>query len=324
MSRRYTFRKNGSIFILALWALCLLSIFAAGLGSKVSQEINLSTYFQNKPRARYLAEAAIKRSQIILEGDKNTFDALNEIWSTGRSTDEGRSIFSDIKLGDGTYNVRIVDEERKININTASHDILERLFMITGGLDTDAAHIAANSIIDWRDPDIIPLEGGAEDGYYKSLERPYKCKNGRFEVLEELLLTRGVTDEAFSKIRDSVTVYGEGRVNINTATWNSLCALGMSGGLADKIILYRKGRDEIEGTKDDNILKNSPSIAKELIFGAGLNMEEADRISEIVTRGLLSVDSKNFSVIAEGKIGRRTERIVCVTDRGKNIEYWRE
>jgi type II secretory pathway component PulK len=301
-----------------------LSIFAVGLGNRISQEINLSAFFSDKPKSLYLSEAAVKICQNMLSSDKNEFDSLNEFWNTGRLSDDGRFLFKDVQLGQGSYSVRIVDEERKININSASHQVLERLFRITGGIDADLAHIAANSVIDWRDADANPLEGGAEDGYYKSLEDPYRPKNGRFEVLEELLLVRGVTDEMFSRIKDAVTIYGDGRVNINTATRDSLLALGMSEEFVYKLIAYRKGPDGLEGTKDDNVFKNPATIAKELVFGAGLNIEESDRIFEMTTKNMLSVSSLDFTIDAEGRIGRRTEKITCVTDRGKNIEYWRE
>jgi len=135
--------KKGSIFILTLWSLCLLSIFAIGLGSKVSQEINLASYFQNKSQARYLAEAAIKRAQIILKNDTNAFDSLNEFWSTGRYADNEESVFNEVKLGNGVYSIvhttpdagssaqyGMVDEERKININTASEAELDMLWGI--------------------------------------------------------------------------------------------------------------------------------------------------------------------------------------------------
>lgn len=315
MSKRYIFHNSGSVLILALWVLCVLSILAVGLGGTVSQEINVSSYFQNKPKARYLAEAGIKRAQNIIKADENVYDSLNEAWAAA---------LKDVALGEGAYNVTITDEESKININTASPKTLERLFLVTGALQGDDAYVAASSIVDWRDTDIIPLEGGAEDGYYKSLEAPYASKDDRFQVLEEFLWVRVVTGEAFLKVKDHITIYGDGRVNINTAGWGALCALGMSGKLADKIILYRAGRDGIGGTKDDNILQDHAKIAKELIFGAGLDMEDADRLSEITSRNLLSVKSGNFSVDAEGRIGRRAERIICVTDRGNNIEYWRE
>ena len=329
--------KQGSIFILTLWSLCLLSIFAIGLGSKVTQGINLASYFQNKPQARYLAEAAIKRAQIILKNDTNSFDSLNEFWSTGRYSDNEESVFKEVELGNGVYSIvrttpdtespaqyGMIDEERKININTASQDVLERLFCRAGEIGIDDAHIVASSIIDWRDTDGNPSEAGAEDNFYKHLERPYECKDINFQVLEELLLVRGMTDDAFLKIKDFVTIFGDGKVNINTAGQQVLYALGMNDALVDKIILYRNGKDGIEATTDDNVLKDPVDIANDLKTGAGLNQEELNKIVELTSGGLITVSSKSFFVNAEGKVGRRKERIVCIVDRDKHIKYWRE
>ncbi|MBL7085423.1 MAG: general secretion pathway protein GspK [Candidatus Omnitrophica bacterium] len=318
------YRKEGSIFILTLWSLCLLSIFAIGLGSKVSQDINVASYFQNKPQARFLALAAIKRAEAILEDDTNSFDCLNEFWATGRYSDDEESVFNEAKLGNGAYSIGMVDEERKININTASQDVLERLFRIASGVDIDDAHIIASSIIDWRDTDSNPLEDGAEDSFYKQLKIPYECKDGNFQVIEELLLIRGMTDEIFLKVKDSITVYGEGKVNINTAGRQALYSLGMNDALTEKILFYRKGNDGIEGTEDDNVLKGQASITNDLKAGAGLTEEELNKIVELTSAGLLTVDSKNFSINAEGRVGRRREWIVCIVDKEREIKHWRE
>ena len=55
------------------------------------------------------------------------------------------------------------------------------------------------------------------------------------EVLDELLLVKGVTRDIFDKVKDRVTVYGTGQVNINTAGMRVLQSLGMSEELAEKI-----------------------------------------------------------------------------------------
>ena len=324
MSKLYISHRDGSILFLALWALCILSIFAVALGSKISQQINLAEYFKNKPAARYLAEAAIKRAQGIISEEKNAFDSLNEPWSSGRYGDGDMSVLNEIDFGDGTYSARITDEERKININTATRGVLEALLMQkAGGGEYEASYIA-NSIIDWRDADNVPLEGGAEEEHYLSLEKPHRPKNGKFEVIEELLLVKGISPEVFSKIRGLITVYGDGRVNINTANRDVLCALGLDAESADRIISFRDGADRIEGTEDDNALKDPSTIVNDIRLGAGLDQAGINRLIEIVSRGILAVNSTNFMVEAEGRIGRRTERIICVTDKGKNIEYWRE
>jgi len=321
---RQTHNARGSIFIITLWSLCLLSILAVGLGNKVSQDINVASYFQNKPQAQYLAEAAIKRAQVVLEDDTNSFDCLNEFWSTGRYSDDGESVFKEAELGNGVYSIGMVDEDRKVNINTASRDVMERLFRIASGTDIDDAHIIASSIVDWRDTDSNPLEGGAENSFYKQLEISYECKDGNFQVLEELLLVRRMTNDVFLKVKDFITVYGDGKININTAGYEVLYALGMNDALVDKIIFYRRGDDGIAATEDDNILKNLSNIANDLKEGVGLGEEELNKIVELTSAGLLTVSSRNFSINAEGKIGRRRERIGCIVDREKKVKYWRE
>jgi DNA uptake protein ComE-like DNA-binding protein len=53
----------------------------------------------------------------------------------------------------------------------------------------------ADSIIDWRDEDDTPSEGGAEGGYYENLPFGYMARNGPFRTIRELLLVKDVTPE---------------------------------------------------------------------------------------------------------------------------------
>jgi DNA uptake protein ComE-like DNA-binding protein len=88
---------------------------------------------------------------------------------------------------DGLQDFAIDDEGSKININTANRDTLMKL----PGMSADIA----DAIIDWRDTDDQPGASGAETDYYQSLQPPYRCKNGPFETVEELLLVKGVTPD---------------------------------------------------------------------------------------------------------------------------------
>jgi len=86
------------------------------------------------------------------------------------------------------YAFGLVDESSKLNINTATVDMLICLPGMTSEL--------AASIVDWRDSDsVITDGGGAEDSYYLALAEPYYCKNAPFETLDELLLVKGATRE---------------------------------------------------------------------------------------------------------------------------------
>jgi type II secretory pathway component PulK len=86
-----------------------------------------------------------------------------------------------------TYAFGITDEASKVNLNTASLDMLSRL----PGMTTELAA----SIVDWRDTDSDVTSGGAESEYYLMLADPYECKNGPLETVEELFLIRDATPE---------------------------------------------------------------------------------------------------------------------------------
>lgn len=79
----------------------------------------------------------------------------------------------------------LVDESSKLNLNTATIDMLEALPLMT-------PEIAA-AIIDWRDTNSDITTGGAEDDTYLRFNPPYHCKNADFETVDELRLVSGMT-----------------------------------------------------------------------------------------------------------------------------------
>lgn len=79
----------------------------------------------------------------------------------------------------------LVDEASKLNLNTATQEMLELLPRMTPQL--------AAAIIDWRDENDEPSADGAEEETYQRLTPPYRCKNAPFESIEELRLVYGMT-----------------------------------------------------------------------------------------------------------------------------------
>jgi DNA uptake protein ComE-like DNA-binding protein len=79
----------------------------------------------------------------------------------------------------------LVSEASKLNLNTASLEMLEALPYMT-------AEFAA-AIVDWRDEDSDITAGGAEDETYQRLTPAYRCKNALFETVDELRLVYGAT-----------------------------------------------------------------------------------------------------------------------------------
>ena len=172
-------------------------------------------------------------------------------------------------LPTGRFEVKIVDEDAKINVNLgASNDIAhirlaKELMGVMGppqydplfqqrdasGNYNDRLSICA-AIIDWADVDETamncdtqtqqaPTSAGVEDAYYQLLAvKPYRRKNAPYDSLEELHMVRGVSEDFWSTFVDPdptnpdkrvMTVWGQGTVNVNSANAQTLLGVVCSG-----------------------------------------------------------------------------------------------
>jgi DNA uptake protein ComE-like DNA-binding protein len=104
-------------------------------------------------------------------------------WLIGRSDDTSSPT---------TPHFGLIDESSKLNINTATSNVLMNLPRMTPDL-------VAN-ILAWRSTNVNSLSGGAESDTYMQLAQPYFCKNAPFETIEELKMVYEMDEE---------TLYGE-------------------------------------------------------------------------------------------------------------------
>jgi type II secretory pathway component PulK len=329
-------KGKGSILIIALWSLCLLSVFSVILGANVRQKVTFARRLDQRDKLKLIAEAGVKSAISVLkeEGVKE-YSSLNNSWSYYPGA------FNDIRVGQGWFSISynytdeqlqvnqlfwgMIDEERKININKAPLDVLERLLRVLNFDESGAKELAA-SIVDWRDSDsnlTIPL-GSAEDPYYRSLLYSYEAKDADFEILEELLLVKGVENDTFEKIKDYITVYGSGKVNINTATRPVLLALGLSEEVVNKVMLFRLGSDGVFGTSDDGIFFTVSDIVPKIAeLLTDLNEAKLAQVSAIVQENL-TTKSDNFMVkcIANLYEKKNGASLVCVINRSGETLFW--
>lgn len=133
-------------------------------------------------------------------------------------------------FGDGTVEVRIVDEDGKVDLNHADGPLLSGLMQAVG-IERSRAERLAGSIIDWRDSDPLTQPvGGAEDPEYASAGLPYGAKDADFESSAELLQVLGFTGDDYRRIAPYVTVVsGRDRPEPAYAGAPVLTALGMNG-----------------------------------------------------------------------------------------------
>jgi len=169
------------VLVAVLWAVVLATVIVASIAQDSRLETRICLAGGEAVRGKWALRAGVEKAIAILNDDLKTSDSLDDLWS-----DNEDELF-DVELGQATFDIRIIDEASKLNINTASK---KRLL----GLENMTEEIA-DAIIDWRDKNDDTSPGGAEEGYYLNLPYGYRIRNGPFRTLRELLLVKGVTTE---------------------------------------------------------------------------------------------------------------------------------
>lgn len=197
-------RQRGFALIVVLWVLALLGVIAAALLHDSGTETKIAYNLRENVKAEALAEAAVQRAILgLLDPDEDG------VWRADRTP----YTFS---LGDGVAIIRLQSEAGKIDINSASDELITGLFVAVGISEDKATELAA-AVADFRDADSIPRVGGAEDEDYEARDATLESKDAPFERVEELMQVRGITPEIYERISSAVTVYGRGRLDVTTA-----------------------------------------------------------------------------------------------------------
>ncbi|MBV8878888.1 MAG: general secretion pathway protein GspK [Planctomycetaceae bacterium] len=186
-------RRRGVALLLVLWLMAILTLLMYSFLGDMQVEYSIAGGYGDSRKAEQLAWSAIDLACATVINDTQAWQSLNDTtWANNPTT------FFDVELGDGAYSVfrptyddqqtvlwGLDDEASKINLNTATREILLKLPNMTEEL--------VDAILDWRDADATPGASGAETSYYNTLNPPYNCKNAPFETLEELLYVKGMT-----------------------------------------------------------------------------------------------------------------------------------
>lgn len=293
--------RQGSMLVMALWCISLLGLFSISLGFGVRQKAALLGRLTTLDALYPIAYSGVEKAKSLVQSDTNTdVDILTDAWALPSAETEVQNGKFSFVAGDGS----VVDEERKVNLNHTSAEIASRLFQQVSGLSKEEAEEIVYNLIDWMDSDSFfgHPQYGAEASYYENLNKPYTAKNTPYEVIDELLLVKGMTPEVFKKVLPYVTIYGSGQVNMNTASREVLAALGFSSAGVETIASYRAGDDREEGTGDDRFFSSVEGIQNDLASSGDAVLDSSQ---EVLLSGL-SMSSRvgvNSSVFSVGSVG---------------------
>ncbi len=288
--RRRLGRRRGVALIMVLGAITVLTVFLTELQEETSSELSSALADRDALKAEYHARSAVNLARLLIAVEPEIRKPLQmfglkipqiPVWEftdmvLGTFNDQsGAQAFNglvnadpstakNVGLSGGRFELQIIDEDSKININNGrdafSADRLgAQILGLIGqpaynpmfeGRDADNQFSDRQSIcgaiVDWSDEDerlyacdpraTGPSNAGTEDNFYQTIGLPYRRKNASFDSLEELRLVRGVSDDFWATFVDpdpsdphkrTMTVWGQGgsKINANTATAQTLLAL---------------------------------------------------------------------------------------------------
>lgn len=287
--RRTRRERRGVALVLVLTSLTLMTILLTSVQDETSAELGDAVTSRDALKAEYAARSAINLSRLLIAAeqpvirpavgliysmlsggkkigqipvweraeallgafnDKSSVDSFAAL--TGISLDEAKNL----GLDGARFEVKIVDEDSKINVNLAAKNLpnpkLELATKLAGLMegtqydtlferrDADGQFTSkqalCSALVDWADSDMdeyaCDVTGqsgsytGAEDAFYQLLDTPYPRKNAAFDSVEELRMVRGMGDDYWATFVEpdpwdaasrTLTVWGQGKVNVNTA-----------------------------------------------------------------------------------------------------------
>ncbi len=352
--------QKGMALVIVMILVMALAVIVGVFAHAIKVETKLTANTRAESDLEWLGRSGVEVARWVLAEQKrlpgqNQVDALNQFWAGGPGPTnlldnpfEGWSL-DRIELGPGWFSLRIIDQERKMNINAladprnpANALLMERALNYAGADATDSSSIL-NALRDWVDRDHNPSTGssmgGAESEFYLSLDPPYIAKDGPIDDITELLKVRGITPEIFwgasggsSGNGDAGDGNGRGlvdlfcalssqQVNVNTASADVLAVvLGVDPSMVQEtIIMARAGDNGVEGDEDDRPFPN-PQVAAAMIGQSGAVAGVGGGGTPAAAPGApgptrLSSQSSVFEVRVDAHIGGSSRRFVAMLDR---------
>lgn len=249
--------QNGFAMVLVLWVMALLMAIIPAFVYSMRSESTAAINTADSVVARGLALAGVEMAVHEITADFGLVTTGDSGVVFMERTGNGLKALPferSFELGGGTVSYTIEDERGRININNAAREVIDALLRLSG-VEANERDVITDSILDWRDDNHEFHLNGAEDDYYGSLPAAYGAKDGPAEFKEELLLVKGMTPAVFhgnerpgaesdaktsyAGLKKYITVHGDGRLNLNTAS-NEVLEAFYGKGVANQIILSRQ------------------------------------------------------------------------------------
>jgi general secretion pathway protein K len=259
MKRAPASKQHGTVLIVTLWTITLLTILVTVLAGQSRLSARATQFHQEELAIWANVVAAVNQAEMelmldlmdppVLTPEEQAENAITPHYRNYR----GAPLQLSWPQADDII-VRIWDHAGKINLTELSRPRMRAMLEKKLGTDADIDQLDELMAAwnDWTDLNSLAAPNGAEDDYYGDQEQPYASRDGRIETVEEILEIRGFA-EVFADVDldAAFTLYGDqDLVNLNVATVEAMRLLpGLDEELIDRIIVWRE-TNEFVGNGD--------------------------------------------------------------------------
>lgn len=248
-----TSRQRGTVLIITLWTITLLTILVTVLAGQNRLSARAALFHQEDLGnwAKVLSALGQAEMEVMLDLMGTAIQDLDEQIENPVAPRYRKYRGTEVQLSYPQAEdivVRIWDHAGKINLTELSRPRLRALleFKLGDAAEPGQLDELMAAWADWQDLNSQATPGGAETEYYGELDPPYEPRNGRLESVEEILQIRGFA-EVFADVDldAAFTLFGDNDlVNLNLATVEAMRLLpGLNAELIDAILAWREDHE---------------------------------------------------------------------------------
>lgn len=305
-------RKKGFVLISVLWITAMLTVITLGFGRRAALDRRAAAYALDQEEAMMMARGAVDRGIVemynrglmfmLLPPELQGGTHMAESWARPKNLfEEGYFEESEQYENDEVIYV-ITDEERYININTSPQEILEEI--------ESMSRTIVRRVMARRKEEVHEKEGVT-----------------LFQAIEEIRYLRGVDDDDWFGERDKaglknlLTVWGDGKININTASEDVLsCIPKVKKRDIAAILEYRNGPDGVSYTSDDLGFMNMEDLAEK----TGVTVDPTGPLNTYCTCTSIFFRITGVATRRQGRIRAVCSAVVSLSESAAPILDWQE
>lgn len=304
--------KRGFVLLCVVWVLALLTVVTLAFARRAMMENRLAAYALDKSQALYMARGATQRAIVELR-NKAYIDRLQQ--REGRTSFDQRWAQPPDLLREEDYFTLggpeeiegelclyvIQDAERYISINHTDRTVLDEI--------PGMSFRTVTQLVTMRD------------------DAKKDKRTQAFMAKEEVLNLKGISEDEWDGtgdepgLKDLITVWGDGKININTCTLDVLrCIPQIDDAVVEQIYLWRTGPDGKNLTSDDRSIKDWDELTTKL----GVRADDVSKLQRFC-----KVDSNFFTITGiatqrQGRVRAQVTAVVQLTGERTELLAWRE